>query len=59
VDSTDLAALRALAAEGIPERTHVSHGGTLPDGGSEGKEVMLARIMVEEHTIRLDRARNS
>src|SRR2546422_127748 len=55
----NLAALRALAAEGI-QRGHMSlHARNIAAmAGAEGKEVdRIARIMVEEHTIRLDRAK--
>src|SRR5467141_3344556 len=55
----NLAALRALAAEGI-QRGHMSlHARNIAAmAGAEGKEVdRIARIMVEEHAIRLDRAK--
>ena len=55
----NLAALRALAAEGI-QRGHMSlHARNIAAmAGAEGKEVdRIAGIMVEEHAIRLDRAK--
>src|SRR5213596_3376765 len=55
----NLAALRALAAEGI-QRGHMSlHARNIAAmAGAEGKEVdRIARIMVDQHTIRLDRAK--
>ena len=55
----NLAALRALAAEGI-QRGHMSlHARNIAAmAGAEGDEVdRIAAIMVKEHTIRLDRAK--